>query len=666
MSKENSTSGDAVQAILKDEIKQLPLIPLVAVKLLALTNDEQVGMEEIAHIIETEPALAAKILRYVNSPLYGLTSTVNSIQQATGLLGIATVRELALEVVFYDQFIRNKTAQRFDTLFFWQHCLFVALLSKRIAIALQYANPDIVYAAGLIHDIGKLVLEYYGRISYSDFISTLDNSEIIVVENERRFFGATHVEVGQYFCQEWQLPDVIVATAACHHRQPDNSSPFAAFKLETAIVSFANYISWMQGISSVLHEGNPGLQQAVLETIDIDRLDMEALLQQVDGDMQKTREFYGIQFPSISKLRATLVETAIRLSQSGSSSAGLPNPVKNKWLNSLTVPHRSLDPGQFVPATLAAIRTELAFDRCMMLTIDPKQRSLVVAYCWPAEMRVDLDIHIDQASGDLVNCLREKKAALIDSNNRQNKSLLRQLGVTELLMVPVLNQKRLTGLLCADNTLSHDPLQLETLQEIIPIAHELGIALFNASQYEIQKKCAQLDPLTQLFNKRMIETYLGQVFKTDGPSPAKVAIGFIDIDRFKLFNDRCGHQAGDDVLRIVADILRSLTRPGDFIGRYGGEEFLFVLNNTDPPGAYGYAERLRLEIERRGKLMSRRFRGHALTVSIGVAMYLPRYQTYQDMMAAADQAMYQAKHNGRNQVVMLASPAERKPAAKPE
>ena len=134
-------------------------------------------------------------------------------------------------------------------------------------------------------------------------------------------------------------------------------------------------------------------------------------------------------------------------------------------------------------------------------------------------------------------------------------------------------------------------------------------------------------------------------------------MGFADIDRFKLFNDSCGHQAGDDALKIVADILRNLTRPGDFIGRYGGEEFLFVLKNTDEAGAYGYAERIRSEVERRGKIMSQRFDGHLLTVSIGVSLYNRHYTHYADMIEAADQAMYRAKSEGRNRIVILAGAA---------
>jgi len=652
--------GKTARSILRNEIKHLPLIPSVAIKLLELANDDNAGLEDLSRIIETEPTLAVKILRNVNSAVYGLSNKITSINRAVYLLGFSAVRQLALDLLFYDNLISNNTIknnarQQFDRLFFWQHCLFVALLGKKIAGALQHPNPDLVYTAGLVHDIGKVVLESYGRMSYSDFISTLNNSDNAIIENERRFFGITHTEIGHIFCLEWQLPESITAVVACHHQQPDENSPFAAFKTEIAIVSFANYVAWMQGISSVVHEGNPILQHEVLKTVDFNQLNIDALLQQVDQDMQNMREFYGIKFPCISKLRATLVETAIHLSQ-----AGLPNAdviTNKKALPSLTLPHHSLDPDEFVPGTLEAIQAEFSFDRCMLLNIDPKRRSLTASYWWPRSIQTQMlqafEIDINQVTGQLLQCLREKRPAIINDVVTANKPLLQQLGVAEFMAVPVLNHNRLIGMLYADNAASKKPLCPQSLSEVNPIANELGIALFHARQYDELKKCAQLDPLTQLFNKGMIEDYLAQVFKQDKTSLEKIAIGFVDIDKFKLFNDLCGHQAGDDVLKIVADILRSLTRPGDFIGRYGGEEFLFVLNDTDRLGAYGYAERIRMEIERRGKIMSQRFHDHALTVSIGVTLYHEAYASHMDMVEVADQAMYRAKHKGRNKVVMM-------------
>jgi len=648
----------AARLILKDEIKRLQLVPSVAIKLLKLTNDDNSKILDLSRIIETEPTLAAKILRNVNSAAYALPNKISSINRAVSILGFSSVRRIALAQLFYNKLINHNSRQKFDPLFFWQHCLFVASLSKGIAVALQHPDPDMVYSAGLIHDIGKIVLETYGRLSYSDFISAPKNSAPILDE-ERSHFGLTHAEIGHVFCREWQLPEAVTAVAACHHEQPEPTSPYADFRQEIAIVSFADYIAWLQGVgSSDDSHSQPDLQSDVLALIDIDRINIDHLLQQVDQEMQYTREFYGIQFPSVAKLRAALIKKTINLSQAKTEKPIVPEfKPETLFLSSLTAPHQSLNPDDFLPRTLEAIQNDFTLDRVMMLSVDSKRRSLIASHWWPKyPLPVELqrfEINISSVSGLMLECLREKKIALVNNETESENQILKQLNVTEFIAVPVLHQQRLLGVLYADNAISKKTFSPQLLSEIAPIAIELGIALVNAKQYEIEKKQAQMDPLTQLYNKRMINHFLDEVFQQHTTKLVNIAIGFIDIDHFKMVNDICGHQAGDDALKIVAEIMEDLTRPGDFIGRYGGEEFVFLLRNTNEAGAYSYAERIRKEIELRGKNMREKFHGLELTASIGVATYSRHYAGYPDMIKAADLAMYRAKQEGRNKVIML-------------
>jgi diguanylate cyclase (GGDEF)-like protein/putative nucleotidyltransferase with HDIG domain len=648
----------AAQAILKNEIKRLQLVSPVALKLLKLTNDEDASIDNLSQIIETEPVLAAKILNQVNSAAYGLPNTLTSIKRAVHMLGFSAVRQLALNLQFHNKLIQQNANHAFDLLFFWQHCLYVASLSRRIAVALKYPDPDLVYTGGLMHDIGKVVLENYGRVTYSDFISANGHSKYSTRDEERSFFGITHTEMGQIFCLEWQLPASITAIVACHHKLPADASPYAEFKTEIAIVAFANYIAWIQGIGSATYDSHPTLQSDLLETIDVDRLNIETLLQQVDQDMQKTQEFYDTQLPGLTTLRATLVKATINLSQISADKPDSTAPTSSKKSSScLTAPHRSLNPNEFIPLTLEAIHNEFSFDRNIMFTIDPKRRCLIASYWWPKSVlsteQQPFEIDISDISGLLLTCLRGKKPVLVNAQTEPGNPIIQHLTTAEFIAIPVLQQNNLVGMLYADNSLSEKPLHEQLLPEILPIAYELGVAIFNANQYGQEKKHAQLDHLTQLYNKRMVNNFLAETFEQEPAKLANIAIGFIDIDKFKQLNDNCGHQAGDDALKIVADILRNSTRPGDFVGRYGGEEFLFVLKNTSPAGAYGYAERIRSEIERRGTILSQRFMGQIMTASIGVAMYSPRYNQYADMVDVADQAMYRAKNEGRNRIVLL-------------
>lgn len=651
-----SEINHAANAILKHKVDRLQIVPTVAIKLLRLTNDEHTSVSDLSQLIETEPALAAKVLRNVNSAAFALPNQITSINRAVNLLGFTDVRQIALNQLFYNKLISHKARGEFDQMFFWQHCLFVASLSRVIAKEINHNDPDILYCAGLMHDIGKVVLETHGKVTYSDFIIASEHDDQPPLMGEHDFFGLNHAEMGFAFCQQWDIPEQISAIVYCHHVLPDDESPFAKYKRDIAIINFANYLAWMQGIGSTTITHPPELHSEVPKYLNIEALNLEVLLDRVDSEMQQTREFYGIQFPSLNTLRASLVETTLLLSHINKQTEtvkGLGNKVS---MSSLTMPHQSLNPDEIVPWTLSAIQTDFDFKRLFMLNINPEQRSLEATYSWPVtdddNALNDFNIKIELLPRSIINSLRERKAIVINADQKQHKLILQQFKVEEFLIVPILCQNRLIALLYADNHDSKIPITLKTSNQILPIVHELGVALGNAKRFDREKKRAEIDSLTGLLNKRMIVEFLTNIFQSRRNDLSQIAVGFIDIDFFKNFNDSCGHQAGDNILQIVAQIMRTLTRPVDFIGRYGGEEFVFVLQGTDRDGAYSYAERIREEIERKGKILSQRFLGHALTVSIGVSLYKTNFTTYNHIIESADAAMYTAKHKGRNCVVI--------------
>jgi diguanylate cyclase (GGDEF)-like protein len=126
----------------------------------------------------------------------------------------------------------------------------------------------------------------------------------------------------------------------------------------------------------------------------------------------------------------------------------------------------------------------------------------------------------------------------------------------------------------------------------------------------------------------------------------------LDIDYFKAFNDTYGHLKGDDCLKTVAATLKkTLKRPGDFSARYGGEEFAVVLPNTDDVGAGIVAEELRASIERAGIAHINSLCADYVTVSLGaVTRFSEQAETPDDLILAADRALYRSKHEGRNRV----------------
>jgi diguanylate cyclase (GGDEF)-like protein len=158
---------------------------------------------------------------------------------------------------------------------------------------------------------------------------------------------------------------------------------------------------------------------------------------------------------------------------------------------------------------------------------------------------------------------------------------------------------------------------------------------------------ASLDSLTDLANRRTLDRHLEEQWRLCTRAQMSLAVLRVDADHFKQFNDRFGHRAGDECLCAIARALRKhVTRPSDLVGRFGGEEFAVILPNTSLQGAHKVAEAIRTTVDALTTTG-----GPRITVSIGCAALIPRGTNRSHrLIEAADQALYRAKRNGRNQV----------------
>ncbi|HST59044.1 MAG TPA: diguanylate cyclase [Longimicrobium sp.] len=164
------------------------------------------------------------------------------------------------------------------------------------------------------------------------------------------------------------------------------------------------------------------------------------------------------------------------------------------------------------------------------------------------------------------------------------------------------------------------------------------------------KKLSITDGLTELFNHRHVHQLLHDEFERSARTGEPIAVAMMDLDRFKSINDTYGHPTGDVILYETARIIKETAREIDMPGRYGGEEFIAILPGTEEESAEAFAERVRQAVE------SHVFRDGAtevrMTVSCGVAAFpAPGVDAPEALLKAADEALYQAKHGGRNQVV---------------
>ena len=169
------------------------------------------------------------------------------------------------------------------------------------------------------------------------------------------------------------------------------------------------------------------------------------------------------------------------------------------------------------------------------------------------------------------------------------------------------------------------------------------------------QELAAKDELTQIANRRHFQEYLNQEWRRQQREKGLLSLVMCDLDGLKAYNDRHGHPAGDLCLRAMASLIRSnCHRPADLAARYGGDEFVIVLPNTDAAGALRIAERIRLGVDHQGRDISPHCMRQGVSLSLGVATTFPSPDfSPEKLLALADQALYQAKNQGGDLVCSL-------------
>jgi len=200
--------------------------------------------------------------------------------------------------------------------------------------------------------------------------------------------------------------------------------------------------------------------------------------------------------------------------------------------------------------------------------------------------------------------------------------------------------------------LTSDTFEADHVETAVSLAAQVVVALENARLHRMVERQAMVDSLTGLANRRSFEESLRSELARATRFGDSVCVVLADLDDFKQVNDQHGHAAGDEVLKAFAGALRKTVRESDVAGRWGGEEFALVLPGTDAAGGARLAERARAAIEgRRVKMPNGDF--CAVTASFGVASF-PESHELGEILAAADSALYAAKGEGKNRVVVSA------------
>jgi len=206
-------------------VRDLPAFPAVVTQVLKATRDPDTSAVGVANILATDQALTAKVLRLANSALFGFPRRVSTLTDAVVLLGFSTLRGLVLAGTAFGMLNRRVDGYSLDKGVLWQHSLGTALACRSLCQrARRRALADEAFVAGVLHDLGKVVLDSYVGEAFSQIIEIVTEQHRPFMEAERQVLGFDHAEVGARVAEAWSLP-VELCEAIRFHHEPANAPP---------------------------------------------------------------------------------------------------------------------------------------------------------------------------------------------------------------------------------------------------------------------------------------------------------------------------------------------------------------------------------------------------------------------------------------------------------
>lgn len=610
------------------ETGALPSPTGVVLRLLQLVVDERTTIAQVVATVEADPAIASRLLKLVNSPLAGVSRTVASVFTAVTLLGMRTVRTLALGHSLISSY-RTGRCSAFDYEQFWSRSLARAVSARALAGEMGGAAPDEAFTLALISKIGRLAFATVYPVAYDELLSRWQNDKPArLCESERQKFGIDHNELSAFMMADWRLPKVYCeavriqeAVGRAGEEDPSQTNDVARI-LRVADASSAMLV-------------NPEPYED----------DLSSLLTTAH-ECGVTQKAISIAYESArSAWREAGTIFSVRTGEAASLSE-LHYHSPREYRRVLVVDDD--------PACLRLLQKQLSKAGYDVVEAHDGAEALRILHAEGCRL-VITDLNMPGMDGlQLCRAISENEGAgfvyvILVTADVDTDALMKafEAGADDFLKKPY-NQAELLARLKAGVRAVDADAKL-AVQQLALFKSNAELAVLNTKL----KRSATTDELTGLGNRRAALDRLRELQASSERNQTDLACMLIDIDHFKRINDTLGHEAGDVVLRETANTLRRAARTDEPVFRLGGEELLVLCPGASADNAVNGAERFRSAVA--ASAVEYGNDQISVTISIGVAEWGPNTQTTDVLLRMADEALYSAKRAGRNRVCCYGS-----------
>jgi putative nucleotidyltransferase with HDIG domain len=270
---------------LDQELDKIPLLPATTNDTLNALQSDDINFTLVEHYLSCDPSLAARVLRIANSPFYGLSGKIDNLRDACVVLGVHTTRTIVLAAAVSEH-LKSTESTHLDLIALWRHAIGTGVAAKTLAIEIRI-NPEMAFTAGLLHDIGKVILDIYFPTEYTDVITYRDREHCQLNDAENAVLGIDHTLVGAKVARRWSLPATIAEAIENHHCINVETTSKAANLIQVAVI-----------VSRHLKFGNPGdsitppFDMAVLQRLGLDIPTIEQHYSEIENQYHQVADSF--------------------------------------------------------------------------------------------------------------------------------------------------------------------------------------------------------------------------------------------------------------------------------------------------------------------------------------------------------------------------------------
>ena len=275
-------------------IGKMPSLSTTVIKVLETCNDPKASASDLKRVVSLDPVLTGQVLKLINSAYYSLAIPITSLARAIIMLGVNTVKNLALSFAILKNIGGSGSDHAFTTDEFWTHCLCVGVVAKSLAAAIGFspAQREEFFVAGLLHDLGKVPLNTQFPKEYRRIYEMTNKDQIALHQSEERLLGIDHGAVGNMIAKKWNLSMALVESLSHHHSIDDISANHRDFVF---VVSLANQFAIQLNIGTAGDRyADQELISYLIERVGVDWATLNDMREKVVSEIEKAKIFLEI------------------------------------------------------------------------------------------------------------------------------------------------------------------------------------------------------------------------------------------------------------------------------------------------------------------------------------------------------------------------------------